>query len=791
MNKERILANLDIANFYKTQIPFLRINGKPNALGLCVFHNDRNPSLSVDVETGLFNCFSCGKKGDIFTFYQELHCVDFQTALQDIGEMSGMITTQTKPKVVAKFEYKDINGIVLYFKERVEPGREGRKKEFWFKHHDGNKQVWGRGCDPLLYNLPQINKSTSIIMTEGEAKADLLVKWGFTGTCLDGGANSPWKYEYTKVLEGKNEVVIVPDNDMPGKQYAAKIANTLHGKVKVVKVVELPGLQEKEDIIDWAKIPGNDNLKLIELIESAPNWVPSEINEMGKVEVVEEVDVFPEEIFPVDIFPSDLKEFFHKVSISMDIDQEVVAGIAMCIISASIGNSTIMSPKPGYEVAPFLWIGVVLPSGSGKSPVFDFLAKPIMRKQSEAYQKYKQKMKEYKTALRKFKKEVNNTEEPEEPVLEQYYISDTTVEALAEVFEHQPRGVLNYQDELSSLIFGMNQYKNNGNDRQHYLQLFNCKSWKINRKTGTKFIPNTGMSIIGGIQPDVVPLVFKESSFLDGFIQRFIFVCPNDRPMSFNRDYLKQEDCIYWDNLLRWCYDIPLLIDEVGFIKPRRISLDEEALKSWESFYSDYAELTTILPTKIKGFIPKLYLFSLKFAGILHIVKSFNDKHISDVVDEKTTSEAIELTKYFFGQVGKLLKHYQKRGNSKEYHTRIIQAIHSLQSEVMNGKLELQKILNKYNHLLPEAMHLTSEKISRVITKELGLTTNISTGGRSFLMWEEQKLKKMLKVNTTSSTSSTIEEKGRVEDVEKVEVSPDNRLSNPNIFNVDNSDIDL
>lgn len=273
MSKQQILDNLDIADFYQTLVPSLEVNGKPEALGLCPFHDDTSPSLSVNVETGLFRCFACDAKGDVFTFYQMYNDCDFPTALREIGKAVGIVESDIKPKCVAKFEYKDENDKTLYVKERVEPGRNGRSKEFIFKHLEGDKWVTSRGCDPVLYNLPEVLKSKYCFIVEGEAKADILNSWGLIATCLDSGAKSPWRDEYLKAFEGKEKVVILPDNDKPGREYATKIASALHGKVKEFKVVELPGLQEKGDVIDWAKIPGNDNARLIELVKDAPVWI--------------------------------------------------------------------------------------------------------------------------------------------------------------------------------------------------------------------------------------------------------------------------------------------------------------------------------------------------------------------------------------------------------------------------------------------------------------------------------------------------------------------------------------
>lgn len=41
-------------------------------LRICPFHDDKSPSLSLSNEKGVFNCFGCGAKGNIITFYAML-----------------------------------------------------------------------------------------------------------------------------------------------------------------------------------------------------------------------------------------------------------------------------------------------------------------------------------------------------------------------------------------------------------------------------------------------------------------------------------------------------------------------------------------------------------------------------------------------------------------------------------------------------------------------------------------------------------------------------------------------
>ena len=44
-------------------------------MGLCPFHGDRHPSLSVNEEKGSFVCYACGERGDVFAFVSKIENV--------------------------------------------------------------------------------------------------------------------------------------------------------------------------------------------------------------------------------------------------------------------------------------------------------------------------------------------------------------------------------------------------------------------------------------------------------------------------------------------------------------------------------------------------------------------------------------------------------------------------------------------------------------------------------------------------------------------------------------------
>src|SRR4030095_10905575 len=53
--------------------------------GLCPFHSEKTPSLTVNDEKGLFHCFGCGAGGDVIRFIELIEGVSFKQALERLG----------------------------------------------------------------------------------------------------------------------------------------------------------------------------------------------------------------------------------------------------------------------------------------------------------------------------------------------------------------------------------------------------------------------------------------------------------------------------------------------------------------------------------------------------------------------------------------------------------------------------------------------------------------------------------------------------------------------------------
>ncbi len=83
-----IRAKADIVSVIGSYLPLTQ-RGK-NYLGVCPFHDDHSPSMSVSGEKQIYKCFSCGATGNVFTFVQDYENVSFIEAVKIVADKCGM-----------------------------------------------------------------------------------------------------------------------------------------------------------------------------------------------------------------------------------------------------------------------------------------------------------------------------------------------------------------------------------------------------------------------------------------------------------------------------------------------------------------------------------------------------------------------------------------------------------------------------------------------------------------------------------------------------------------------------
>ena len=234
----------------------------------CPCHEDRKNSL----------CISEGKEGRVLLFCQafcETKAIVEAIGLQfgDLFEPDKRDRPGKKGEIVARYDYRDKTGLLLYQAVRFEP-KDFRQRT---PKPSGGWEWKLNGVRRVLYRLPELleaDPAKLILIPEGEKDVDRLRSIGFVAICNVGGAGK-WRDEYNAPLRGRH-VAIIPDNDSAGRSHGEQVAKSLHGIAASVRVIELDGLPDKGDVSDWLNA-GHTPAELQTLIENTPIWGPSEL----------------------------------------------------------------------------------------------------------------------------------------------------------------------------------------------------------------------------------------------------------------------------------------------------------------------------------------------------------------------------------------------------------------------------------------------------------------------------------------------------------------------------------
>lgn len=229
--------------------------------GRCPAHDDEHASLTFTERDGklLVHCQARCSQGAVIS------------ALKGRGLWPTTNGAGHK-RITATYDYLDEKRALLYQVVRYEP------KGFSQRRPNGNDGwIYSlNGVRRIPYRLPELlaaDVKLPVFVVEGEKDADALAKLGLTATTNPGGAGK-WRDDYSAALKDRC-VVILPDNDEAGGKHAREVAQALLSVAQSVRIVRLPELPPKGDVVDWIAHGGTKE-KLIELVNAEPPFAAAD-----------------------------------------------------------------------------------------------------------------------------------------------------------------------------------------------------------------------------------------------------------------------------------------------------------------------------------------------------------------------------------------------------------------------------------------------------------------------------------------------------------------------------------
>jgi uncharacterized protein DUF3987 len=330
----------------------------------------------------------------------------------------------------------------------------------------------------------------------------------------------------------------------------------------------------------------------------------------------------PEE-FPVGVLPFRVLWFVQEAADALGVDAALVAGPCLATLAGCIGNRRRIVIKPGsWCEACVLWITIVMRSGSRKTPANSLVLEHLHKREAAEIDEETARQAEYEEQMQKWNDTHKNKrgEPPEKPEpAMRLLVSDTTVEALLSVHARSPLGLLLHRDELAGWIRGFNQYKGGkGSDAQTWTEMHQGMPCLIDRKgSGTLSVPRAAVSIVGGVQPELLRDALCGEHLYDGVASRVLFIAPPEKPKQWSEETVSDRARQEWAGLL----DELLALQQNDDGTPVDLPMSEKAKEVWVSYYDEHAQREAEEEGPLRAAMSKLEATTARLALVIQLAE--------------------------------------------------------------------------------------------------------------------------------------------------------------------------
>ncbi len=293
----------------------------------------------------------------------------------------------------------------------------------------------------------------------------------------------------------------------------------------------------------------------------------------------------------------------------------------MIVAAASvIGASRCLQIHDDWHVFPGMYVAIVGEPGWRKSPALSKVMRPVKRL--------------HKLNLDDFKREqsiwrgMNPASRGAAPVFKRTYTTDSTGEKLAGILQECVRGFMLFKDELTGWIRGMDQYKSGGKgtERQMYLSCWSNEPFSVERKSNEDGIPVTVqhpvLSVLGGIQPDMLPLLADSKGRADGFMDRILFCYPSKVRLPWTWDGISPQARNAWKDIIDvlWKLQMNETADDMQAMPILLSDGAKEAWVLWQHEHDLEQDVETFNPM-LRGAWAKMDTQLARIALVLHLIR--------------------------------------------------------------------------------------------------------------------------------------------------------------------------
>lgn len=234
-------------------------------------NGDKNPSLSITDGADAKPLFKCHGGCDQHDVFQAIRDFGLLPDLEPRAELLASIKPIQQPTLEQEWHYTDEDGVTLFIKQRYKTyDAKGKTYKQLRVDEQGRRHSSITGAQIVPYNLPEVEQARvnnrTVFLTEGEKAADALKHIGVCATCTHQGASS-FPEDAIQYFTGLN-VVILPDNDKVGWEYAKKAVKAIKKVANSIRILDLQLEDAKEDAYEYVYRYGYDKQHLTDYVKN-------------------------------------------------------------------------------------------------------------------------------------------------------------------------------------------------------------------------------------------------------------------------------------------------------------------------------------------------------------------------------------------------------------------------------------------------------------------------------------------------------------------------------------------
>jgi len=359
--------------------------------------------------------------------------------------------------------------------------------------------------------------------------------------------------------------------------------------------------------------------------------------------------------FPLDVLPKKMRDIVTEANAVLGFPKDYLAMSMLTAMAATIGNTHKVEHMDGWQEYCILFVALVGRPGANKSHPLSFAMQPLIDFDAEQSAIFNEAMKRYGAAMELPPKErVANGYDtnPTEPRRIRFTMQDVTPEAVHRILSENPRGLCLYADELAAWFKNFNRY-NNGSESEFWMSVFNHKVAMSDRKSSQSgvFIANPFLCVIGTIQPKVLGELAAGNRNANGFMERFLFVVPDDQSKvkwSSERKTPSFDIVAAWREIISKLTDIVPATDTNGNVIPENVLFAPEAFDRLVKWQNDYTDKCNAEESDTQTAIAsKLEIYAVRFCLLLAVADWATGAKKKKAIDTATVERSIRLTEYF------------------------------------------------------------------------------------------------------------------------------------------------